>query len=233
MVGQGVQGDMTTTILGRGIYDYSEAGRLIGERGHRIAAWFRGRSSGRGPVLHGDYREELPGHPAISFLDLVEASVVSKLRDHGVSLIGIREAYRVLAKDHETSHPFSHKGLYTDGKRVFLRIADESGDEQLVDVLARQQLFSKIILPYLKFIDYCEDTKLAARWHIQKGVVLDPEYRFGKPIVESCTLPTSLLVAAYDANGRDIDAVADWYGVTGKDVELAVAFEDGLRQRAA
>ena len=102
---------MATTILGRGIYDYSEAGRLIGVSGQRIAAWFRGRSSGRGPVLHGDYADELPNQRVISFLDLIEASVVSKLRDHGVSLIGIREAYGVLAKDHETSHPFSHEGL--------------------------------------------------------------------------------------------------------------------------
>lgn len=219
--------------MGRGVYDYSEAGRLIGVSGRRVAAWFRGRSSGRGPVLHGDYTDKLPNHRAISFLDLIEASVVSKLRVHGVSLIGIREAYSVLAKDHETNHPFSHKGLYTDGRRVFLRIADETGDEQLVDVLARQQLFSRFILPYLQHIDYSDDTQLAARWHIQKGVVIDPEYRFGKPIVESCTLPTSLLVAAYDANGRDIDVVADWYGATTKDVEMAVAFEKNLRQRAA
>jgi uncharacterized protein (DUF433 family) len=226
-------GVMAASILGKGIYDYSEAGRLIGVSAQRIAAWFRGRSGGCGPVLDGDYTDELSGHPVISFLDLVEASVVSKLRDHGVSLIGIREAYSALAKDHKTCHPFSHRGLYTDGKRVFLRVAEESGDEQLVDVIERQQLFPRIILPYLKHIDYSEDTQLAARWHIQHGVVIDPEYRFGKPIVEACTLPTSLLAAACNANGRDIDVVADWYGVTTQDVGLAVAFEDRLRQRAA
>lgn len=224
---------MYDSVLGKGIYDYSEAARIIGVRAQRLSTWFRGLPRARGPVLPGEYSADFGHRRIISFLDLIEADVAAQLRGYGVSLICVRKAHSALGDYLKTQHPFSHQGIYTDGRQVFLRVADESRDEQLMEVSQRQQLFTRIVLPHLDRVEYSEDTQLATRWRIYRDVVLDPCLRYGKPIVESCAMPTALLSAAYDANGRNNDRVAEWYGIASEEVRAAVRFERHLRRRVA
>ena len=224
---------MPQSLLGKGVYAYPEAARLLKISPQRARAWFLGRATGRGPVLKSDYA--VRGAPAdvISFLDLIEALVASRLREHQVSLIAIRSAHRQLGRLLKTGHPFSHSRLYTDGQTVFVRLAEESGDESLIEAIRQQRVFPRVILPYLKRIDYSHDTQLAQRWRIMDGVIVDPARRFGKPIVDASGMPTSILAAAYIANRERTELVADWYAVSPKDVELAVEFEERFRRKAA
>ena len=75
---------MRSSALGKGVYAFSEAARLIEVRPTRVSAWFRGRPTGRGPVLTSDYGKPRVSPSAISFLDLIEALVASKLHIPGM-----------------------------------------------------------------------------------------------------------------------------------------------------
>lgn len=209
---------MTTEMLGNGVYSLSEAARLTGLPVGRVREWF-----GRSRMFQGDF-QRVDGDRAISFFDLIDVFVAGQLREHGVSLQKVRKVYSELAREMRTDHPFCRTELLSDGKDVFSRF--EEG-ELLVDVLSKQGFFSKIILPFLKSIEY-DANHLARRWKIADRVVIDPEICYGAPIVESVAVPTSVLAKSYAANGRDAAKVADFYGVNSKDVMAAVNFESGL-----
>src|SRR5262245_22276204 len=112
-------GHVTSAVLGHGIYSLAEAARLLEVRTGKIDEWFRGRRSRLSAVLTSVYGEA----PRVGFLDLLEALVVTRLRERGFSLLAVRKAHVALGKELHTSHPFSHKGLYTDGETVFVHIA--------------------------------------------------------------------------------------------------------------
>jgi len=178
-------------------------------------------------MFTGDY-EPIEGDFAVSFYDLVDVYVAGQLRDHGVSLQTLRKVYARMRDDLNTDHPFCRRELLSDGRIVFMRAVDAAGKEQLTEVLTRQGVFPKIILPFLKTIDYDSVRLLAARWHIADLVVVDPTICFGTPIVEATGIPTHILAAAYQANGQKADFVAQWYNVNPKDVVAAVKFESSL-----
>lgn len=211
--------------LEQGVYSFAEAGRLTDVSTRTVRAWFEGRRRdgkvvGGGRVFRGDY----PSGEVISFLDLIEVLVAGHLRQTGISLDRVRNAHRLVSEQLSTPHPFSRREILTDGENIFVRTAAESNDEQLLEVFRGQLFFPKVMRPYLSRVEYDPRNRLASAWNIADGVVLDPRRSRGKPILESSAMPVSVLAAAYEANGRDADAVADWYGVSPEDVTRAVNF---------
>jgi uncharacterized protein (DUF433 family) len=98
----------------------------------------------------------------------------------------------------------------------------------MIEALTRQRVFVDILLPFLKRIDYDSGTKLASKWSIADKVVIDPTSCLGKPIVEEICIRTTILANAYEANGRDAELVAEWYGVLSAHVLAAVDFERSI-----
>lgn len=216
------------SILGHGVYTYQEAAALTGLSAQRVKAWFQGWS-GRNPLLQKDYE----GAPLLSFLDLIDVSVVGKLRAAGVSVPAVRKAYAALAEVLDSEHPFSRQELLTDDQgQLFVR-AVEGEEEVLLELVRRQRAFPKLLLPYLKKIDYDPDSRLAMRLRISDSIILDPSIKCGKPIVRDGGLPTSILFRSYRAMEQDADAVAEWYGIAASEVLAAVCFEEGTAGKAA
>ena len=216
--------------LGHGVYSFSEAAQLTELRIARVREWFRGHKRGdarKGVVFCGDYTP-VGGDFAISFFDLVDVFVAGQLREHGVSMQTVRKVFARLGADLGTKHPFCRQELESDGREVFLRGIDDCGKDELVEVLTRQRVFPEIILPFLKKIDYDRVRLLALRWRIADQIVIDPSICFGKPVVIGTRIPTGVLAAAFNANHRDFDLVADWYGITPEQVRSAVQFENKL-----
>jgi uncharacterized protein (DUF433 family) len=98
----------------------------------------------------------------------------------------------------------------------------------MIEVLTRQRVFVDVLLPFLKRIDYDSVTKLASKWSIADKVVVDPTICLGKPIVEEVGVRTTILANSYEANDRDAELVAEWYGLLPTHVLAAVDFERSL-----
>jgi uncharacterized protein (DUF433 family) len=209
--------------LGKGVYSLPEAAALTGLHTKRLREWFTPEAT-RKRVFASDY-DPVNGSHAISFLDLVDAYVAGKLRDCGIPLQTLRKVYTQLQEDFDERHAFARHELMTDGKQVFLRAVDEAGREHVIRVLDRQHAFPKVILPFLKQLDYDRSTCLALRWNIGDDVTVDPAICLGKPIVASAGIATHVLAAAYRSNGDNAQVVADWYNVTPEQVFAAVGFE--------
>jgi len=220
---------MNAGMLGHGIYSFGEVARLVGANRRRIRTWFVGtRNQQR--LVQGDYKEVSAPGGLLSFLDLIDVCVVSRLRSTGVSLQYLRKVYARLLDEFRQSHPFCRKNLFTDRehRRVFIHVADDMGDEKLKELLSGQHAFPEIILPVLERVDYDSTSLLARRWNVGTGVVIDPSRQYGKPIVDSAGIPTAVLAAACSANNEDAHLVARWYGVDVRDVRIAVRFEAQL-----
>lgn len=222
-----------TEALGKGLYSYPEAARLTGISARRVRDWFEAPVAGtfrHGRVLQGDYQTA----GLISFLDLIEVTVAGHMRELGISLPSVRKARASLEIYLHTHHPFSHRDLYTDGRKVFVHLAKAAQkDPELIEVVSQQHAIPEVLMPYLKRVDYDTVSNLARQWNIAQGVVIDPARSFGKPIVSNCAIPTSVLAAAYRANARNAEAVAEWYSVTAEDVQAAIQFEHAYFGAAA
>jgi len=145
----------------------------------------------------------------------------------------VRRAHSLLQTELETEHPFCHSDLYTDGKRIFQYAATNLGIERLSDVISHQQFFLHI-KERLSHIEYSEITKLALRWKIAKGIVVDPLISMGKPTVENTGVTTFVITNQYYANKKNSALVADLYEVSENNVFNAIKFEQryGLRHVA-
>jgi uncharacterized protein (DUF433 family) len=222
-------GEVVNAILGRGVYGLSEAATLTHLRPARVREWFCGRSAKKSKpqVFTSDYQSLSEQH-AISFLDLIEHFVAGQLREHGVSLQSLRRVRVQLKKDLRTKHPFCRREVLSDGRRVFIMGLDLEGRREMIDVLNRQRVIAEILLPFLKRIDYDAVSKLARKWSIAEGVVIDPQRCLGKPIVDEIGIKTAILDSAFKANGNNAELVADWYCVLPSHVMAAVDFERSL-----
>jgi uncharacterized protein (DUF433 family) len=218
-------------MLGMGLYNFPEAARYTRLNRSKVREWFVGRptDASREPVFFGDYPPI--GHDrALSFHDLVDLYVAGRLREFGLSLQRLRRVHTKMKRELDTPHPFCKREILTDGLNVFTRIAHEQGFDELIDVLKNQRVFPTILMPFLKKIVYDPVTDLARQWAIADMVIMDRAMCFGKPIVESVSIPTIVLAKSYCANQQNADLVADWYGIQPDHVRAAVNFE---RQYAA
>lgn len=218
--------------VGQGIYSVPEASRYTQLHPQRIRAWLRRAESETAARF---LNPEFPRGDTylLSFLDLIDVLVAGQFRKHGVSMPVVRDAYAILAQELRTSHPFCHGRLCSDGRDIFLFAAREIDDPTLSSVMTGQHVFPRILDDYLRFVDYDETTELAERWRISRGVVIDPDIGFGKPVVESTGTTTYILANAFAANDEEAGLVADLFAVSPNDVMNAVAFERRIREPRA
>ncbi len=221
-------------MLGQGIYILSEVARLTELHPIRVRSWFKGRTDkhGRGPVFESDYKIA-GGDFAVSFFDLIDVLIAGQFRDrYSVSMKVVRRAHQLLQKELNTKHPFCHSDLYTDGKRIFVDVASEINEERLRDAVSQQQFFLHI-KEKLEHLDYSEISKLACRWRIFEGVVVDPSISMGKPTIEDTGVTTYVISNQYYANNKNSALVADLYGISERDIANAVNFEKLYGRRVA
>ncbi len=213
------------TLVGTGSYGIPEAACFARVTVRTATRWI----TGSGAAQQGRFfKTDLPavGHRhALSFLDLIDLLVVGRFREAGVSFQTVRYVFAVLSFRLETAHPFSHNRLLTDGRTIFMETLDQIGDKHLEEAISGRKDMPEILKPYLKQIDYADDTQTAARWNIAPGIVLDPLRSFGKPIVASEGTTTFVLARSYRANAGNVDLVADLFDVSPDAVRQAVAFE--------
>ena len=221
-------------FLGQGVYSIPEAAGYTGLKAQRVHSWFKQQRQGRGRRLFKSDYDVIGRNRAVSFYDLIDVLIAGQFRKEGVSMRVVRSAYERLQQELGTEHPFCHCDLRTDGRDIFRRTVNEVGDERFAEVISGQNFFARIIHEYLRNIEYDKETKLALRWGIATGIVIDPNVSFGKPVVKNRGTTTYVLSKCFHANDSDEEFVADLFDVTPSDVRNAVNFETEFsREHAA
>jgi uncharacterized protein (DUF433 family) len=161
----------------------------------------------------------------MSFMDLVEAHVLSALRrQHRVKLETIREAVRRIRERTadapspplSPSHPLADHQFATIGVTLFV---EELG--RLVNLSQNNQLGLRECLEgYLKRIDREPSTGTAARLypftraHVTldspRTVVIDPRIAFGRPVIAGTNIKTELVAERFWAGESPEDLSGDY-----------------------
>lgn len=220
----------TSSLLGAGLYAPNEVARFTGIPASKISRWFMGH------VATGKQYESLwtpslkteDGRLYLSFRDLTEVRVADAFIKRGLSPQKIRRAIQLAQIELGDSRPLSSARFKTDGRTIFLQIANEEGDgerDYLLDLFKSQLAFKRIIEPSLKGVDFTDSAP--SKWWIagrDRHILLDPTRSFGRPIEEDSCVPTAILANAFRAEGS-ISSAARAYEVPTSSVRRAVEFE--------
>ena len=130
--------------------------------------------------------------------------------------------------------PLSTARFRTDGRSIFLQVAEEDGETRLVDLFKKQFAFREIIGRSLKDLDYDSFGLPAMWWPMGRGrsIVLDPARSFGQPIEAEMSVPVSTLAAAVWAEGSR-DAAAKAWDVPIRAIDRALSFQREMDMRKA
>ncbi|MEQ8344390.1 MAG: hypothetical protein RIB84_20850 [Sneathiellaceae bacterium] len=220
------------SLLGIGIYSPADAGRLTHVPATRIRRWLCGHR-----IDDRHYRELWAaqididdGDIYLGFRDLIEVRVVNALIEAGLSAQKVRRAIDIARDRYGIDRPLSTRRFRTDGKHVFLLLADE-GQDRTVDLFRDQFAIRQVLEPSFKGLEFDEEG-MPARWRIDQGVLVDPAYSFGQPIEQETLVPTRVLAAAAAAEGSGA-AAAQAFVVPLRAVNRAVAFEQSIARRQA
>jgi uncharacterized protein (DUF433 family) len=223
------------------IYTVREAAHYLHVPAETLRAWISGRDyptkSGKRfspPIIEPPqpfFDQEDKKVLAISFINLVEAHVLSSIRTiHGLHLHKARDAARYLRDQFGTSHPLAEFDLDTDGANLFLRQfgkllnISHGGQLALKEVV---EIFLKRIdrdsegspLRFYPFTrrDYLTATEL-------KLVVIDPQVSWGRAVLRDTGIPTSMIVQRFWA-GDSISHLANDYDRQIVEIEEAIRCE--------
>ncbi|MEI7611060.1 MAG: hypothetical protein WCJ64_27060 [Rhodospirillaceae bacterium] len=226
-------------LIGLGIYTVPEASRLIHIPSQRIRRWIRGYAYGpkdnrktQRPIWASQIAA-LDGDQAVGFLDLMELRFVDAFTNLGLSHKTVRLAAAAAKEMFGVDHPFATRSFRTDGKRVLAKIDRRGESPHLLDLGSGQFTIYDVVVPTLfEGVDF-DDCGAAKTWRPMKDkaplVILDPLRSFGRPIIDTCGIPTAVLATAARVEGS-VDEVAAQYEVDIESVEQAVLFE--MRQAA-
>jgi uncharacterized protein (DUF433 family) len=226
-----------SNLLNTGLYTVPEASRLTRISTGKIRRWIKGydfRTSGS--IRHSDavWQGEikpLDNKLALSFRDLLELRFVDAFIRAGVSWRTMRRAHTNAQSELRTTHPFCSNRIFTDGRSILLRQAEEDSDEALVNLATDQKEFSRIVETFRKELEF-SGTDIVW-WPLGKWrqIVLDPRRNFGQPTVTKSGVPAATLARSVKANSSQ-EIVARWYEVHPDEVRDAVEFEESLAKAA-
>jgi uncharacterized protein (DUF433 family) len=202
-------------LLGRGIYDPTEAARLARIHPDVLVRW----STGKDPLVK----------PAFEFFfdfeDLVSLLVISELRRRDVRTDDIRRGIEYLGDELGVDRPLAHvdalSRLATVGRSFFANIgewADAGKGFQLA--------FLPMIEPVLRPLEY-DSHGFADLWRPVEHVTATPIVQAGTPCVEATRVPTSTIGGLVHV-GEDIEDIAFDLDLEIEQIEAALRFEAAL-----
>lgn len=214
------------STLGKGEYTVDEIALILDLPYSKSYAWMNRYWS------HELEKDELLKRKTTTFHVLIEAYTVHQLREQGVSMQHIRKVQKRLSKEYETPFPFAKqevlKSLYTDSKNIFKKYGIH-----FREVITRQLSFAFIGV-YLKKITFDDEGMAKCFYPLgkEKNIIVDPEHRFGAPVIKGTNTSAWVLYDLYQA-GESKACIADLYNVDTKSVKDAIKLFERREKRAA
>jgi len=214
-------------------YRFSDAASYLGVALTTLRAWVKGMNYTNKDGSKGFFKPVFslpePDRPLLSYMNLVEAFVLSGLRrKHSIRLDKIRVAIKNLQKEFDTVHPLAEHQFETNGVDLFVR---EYG--QLINVGRDGQLAMREILEqYLTRVEHDPSGKAARLYPFirlkgteqPRNVVINPYVSFGKPVIAGTGLPTRVVAERFKA-GDSISQIATNYGRKEEEIDDAIRYE--------
>src|SRR5438093_3891606 len=222
------------------LYSVFEASRYLQIPENTLRAWVAGRAY---PLRSGASRRsepviELadPKNSRLSFNNLAEAHILAALRrQYHVELPQIRRALSYLREQFRTRHPLVRYQMLTDGKHLFVEAA---GLKDVINASRHGQLAMRDLIGlHLQRIEWDSDGFVARLYPFTRRrrtpaeeasqprvVTMDPRVEFGRPVLKSSAVPTSVIADRYKA-GESIAELAEDYGEEPLNIEEAVRCE--------
>jgi uncharacterized protein (DUF433 family) len=207
-----------TALLGRGIYDPSEAARLVRVHPEVLARW----TTGKQPLVEPAFGR------FFDFEDLVSLLIVGQLWRRQVKTDDIRRGIEALARELGVDRPLAHidapSRLATVGRPFFAHVgewADAGKGFQLA--------FQPMIEPVLRPLEYATNG-LANLWRPIKFVTARPAVQAGTPCVEATRVPTSTVDGLVRV-GEKVEDIAFDFQLEIEQVEAALRFESALQDQ--
>lgn len=209
----------------RPLYSFAEADRLARVTPNTSRRWLKGYSF----WYDAEYRTMPPVTPkvrtkdAVSFVDLMEVAAIGKLIKKGFSLKRIRKINAASRFYLQTPRPLVTEKFKVKGRDIFV----DEGFGILVNVgyEAGMQAWDEVLDPFLETVEY-EDKIVRRWWPLGKGagVLVDPDYGFGLPVIEGTGTRTEIIAERHRA-GDSLEEITYDFGVTPDQIEDALRWE--------
>ncbi len=210
--------NVTSALIGRGIYDPTEAAHLVRVHSAVLTRWTTGRQSLVTPAFERFF----------DFEDLISLLVIAELWRRNVQTSEIRRGIEVLADEFGVDRPLAHvdasKRLATVGKAFFANIgewADAGKGFQLA--------FQPMIEPVLRPIEY-DTLGMAHLWRPVELVTATPDVQAGTPCIEMTRVPTTTIDGLVRV-GEKVEDIAFDLDLEIEQIEAALRFEAALRDQ--
>lgn len=227
--------EKSNQFLGNGMYTVAEAAWYCRVTTAMMTRWLFGTASGESVMVPQFGTEER----LVSFLDLVQTLAVREIKiHHKVPLPKIREAIKYAEDKFKLYHPFArhHCTYLYDGT---LLIRPDQAEDDFIEASGRQkgQRRFPFVEMYLKSLDFTPDGlaykyRIFASNHSKPVVVtMDPQVRFGEPLLPSGYTALTIYEAIKTEGG--VEQAAKAYGISVEEAEAAYQFADHLSCQAA
>lgn len=213
-------------------YRFPEAARLVARPSETIRRWaighqrvYRGKPATDKPLIQidGSVEQGLP----LSFLNLIELRFLASYRQ-GVSLPAIRRALDFAAQELGVERPLLEVEFAAHGRELFLRYAEEGGEQYFMNASRRGQVaWPEAATVLLESLEYDASEHAAYRWWPlgkQKPVLLDTRLNGGRPSTAKAGVRTAA-IATRARSGWPIDEIAADVAATTDEVEAALQLE--------
>lgn len=213
-------------------YEIAESARYLRVPRSTLRYWIQGKSypTQDGPTVSAPLIDIADKEQCLlSFLDLVEAYVLSAIRQkHRIPLPHVRRALDYLLEHSPSQHPLADHQFAAFGKELFVEKLSELINLSQPGQLAMKQLLDQYLhriernpegVP-LRFFPFDSPRLLET----SKTVVIDADISFGRPVLISTGLRTDLIMERFWA-GDTMKELADDYGILPEQIEQAIRWE--------
>lgn len=212
--------------INRPLYSFAEADRLANVTENTSRRWLKGYSFWYSSTERRFMPPVTPsGGPktGVSFVDLMEVAAIGKLIGMGFSLKRIRKINSVARMYLRTERPLVTETFRVTGHDIFVR--EDFGVLVNVGRDAGMRAWEEVLDPFLDTVEY-EDELVRRWWPLGKeaGVLIDPDYGFGLPVIEGTGIRTEIIAERAEA-GDSTDEITYDFDVTPEQIEAALRYE--------
>lgn len=219
----------TNDIMETAIYGLTEAAQYLRVPLNTLRYWAKGGGS-LPPLIR------LAEPARLSFANLLECYMLSSMRAiYDVRIPKVRKALVTLAKYVQHRHPLIEQAFETDRRDLFI---EHLGNK--VNLSKNEQILIPGIMElYLQRIE--RDPRglfklypfvMQPQPSEPKLILINPAVGFGKPVIAGTGISTAVIASRFNAR-ESIDDLASEYGVTSKQIEEAIRWEQRTTPLAA